>query len=132
MSIELQALFGTTVLMFLIVSLQGTLAPATHGFKWGLGPRDEPRTPSVLQGRVNRIAANHMESMLMFAPLVIIAHFYGVSTGLTQLGAGLYFIGRLMFLVVYLLGAPVLRSVVWGVGMTGTILVGVAVGLALF
>ncbi len=127
MSIELQALFGGVVILLVLLSVQGGLVPAIHGFKWGLGPRDEPRDPSVLQGRVSRIVANHIEGMAMFAPLVLIAHLIGLSTPLTQWGALIFIAGRVAFSVVYFLGIPVLRSAMWGVATTGTLIVGFAV-----
>jgi uncharacterized MAPEG superfamily protein len=124
MSIELQALFGSVVILLVLLSIQGGLVPAIHGFKWGLGPRDVPRDPSVLQGRVSRIVANHMEGMAMFAPLVLIAHLIGLSTPLTQWGAIIFVVGRVAFSVVYFLGIPVLRSAMWGVATTGALLIG--------
>jgi uncharacterized MAPEG superfamily protein len=124
MLIELQALFGSVVILLVLLSIQGGLVPTIHGFKWGLGPRDVPRDPSVLQGRVNRIVANHMEGMAMFAPLVLIAHLISLSTPLTQWGAILFVAGRVAFSVVYFLGIPVLRSAMWGVATTGTLMIG--------
>ncbi|NOX84022.1 MAG: hypothetical protein GXP06_13770 [Alphaproteobacteria bacterium] len=124
MSIELQALFGVVVILLVLLSVQGGLVPATHGLKWGLGPRDEPRDPSVLQGRMARIIANHLEGMALFVPLVLIAHLIGLSTPLTQWGAILFVGGRVAFSVVYFLGIPVLRSAMWGVATTGTLMVG--------
>jgi|GEM_PF-5836476 len=52
--------------------IQGGLIPATQGLKWGLDPRNEPREKSALQGRITRIIVNHIESMLMVAPLILI------------------------------------------------------------
>lgn len=127
MTIELQSLLGAAFILFALLSVQGTLAPLTHGFRWGLGPRDEARTPSVLQGRMNRIIANHMEGMAMFAPLVLVAHLAGVSTPMTQLGAELFVIARAAFAVVYAFGIPVLRSLVWGAGVAGLIMIAVEI-----
>jgi len=126
MSIELQSLLGVTGILLVLLMAQGALVPAVHGFKWGLGPRDEPREPSVLQGRMSRIVANHLEGMAMFVPLIVIAQLIGLSTPLTQWGAGLTLAGRAAFALVYFLGVPVLRSAVWGIGLAGTLMVGVA------
>lgn len=125
MTIELQSLLGAAFILFALLSVQGTLAPATHGLRWGLGPRDEARTPSVLQGRMNRIVANHMEGMAMFAPLVIVAHLSGVSTPLTQSGAALFVVSRALFAIVYAFGIPVLRSLVWGASVAGLVMIAV-------
>ena len=80
MSLELQSLFGVITLLLVLLLIQGGLTPIVHGFKWGLGPRDEPRDPTILQGRMNRIVANHLEGMALFVPLILIAHLAGIST----------------------------------------------------
>jgi uncharacterized MAPEG superfamily protein len=123
MTIESQLLLGAAFILFALLSIQGTLAPLTHGLRWGLGPRDEARTPSVLQGRMNRIVANHLEGLAMFAPLILVAHLAGVSTPLTQSGAALFVVSRALFAVVYAFGIPVLRSLVWGASVAGLIMI---------
>lgn len=72
---------------------------------------------------MNRIVANHLEDMALFAPLVLVADLADISTPLTQLGAGLFVVGRAAFSVIYALGVPVLRSVAWGVGVAGLLLI---------
>ncbi len=126
MTVELQAVVAATAILFVSIAFQGVLVPATHGLKWGLGPRDEPRTPSKMQGRAARVVANHLEAIAMFAPLALVAHAYGVSTAMTHWGAALFVIGRVGFTATYLLGVPAARSAFWGVGMLGTLLIGVA------
>ncbi len=124
MPIELQALFGGAAILLILVSIEGAIIPLTHGFKWGLGPRDEIRTPTAVLGRIKRIIANHLEALAIFAPLVLIANLIGLSTPLTQWGAIIFVAGRGAFVAVYLIGVPVLRTAVWSVGFTGTLMVG--------
>ncbi len=124
MSIELQSLFGVTAILLALLCVQGGLVPAIHGFKWGLGPRDKPRDPSVLQGRLNRIVANHLEGMAMFVPLILIAQLEGLSSPLTQWGSVIFVAGRAAFAIIYLLGVPVLRSASWGVALVGLMMIG--------
>jgi uncharacterized MAPEG superfamily protein len=127
MSIEFQALLGVVGVLFLLLPVQGALVPLTHGLKWGLGPRDEARDPSVMQGRLRRIVANHLEGMAMFTPLIFIAHLAEISTPLTQWGAEIYLAGRIAFAAVYIFGVPGLRSAVWGVSMAGLLMVAFAI-----
>lgn len=124
MSIELQALFGAAAIMLTLVLVQGALIPATYGFKWGLGPRDEPREPTAILGRMKRIVANHVEAMAIFVPLILIVYFAGISTPLTQWGAILFVAARAAFAIIYAMGIPVLRSAAWGVGLTGLMMIG--------
>lgn len=132
MTIELQSLLGTAFILFALLAVQGTLAPLTHGLRWGLGPRDEARAPSVLQGRMNRIIANHLEGMAMFAPLVLVAHLAGISTPMTQWGAALFVVSRALFAVVYAFGVPVLRSAIWGGSVAGLIMIAAEIARAGF
>ena len=119
MTFELTMLFWVATTLFVLMIMQGALTPITQGFAWGLGSRDTPQEPSVLQGRMTRIVANHIEGMLVFAALVIVAHLGGISSSLTELGAALYLGARIVFALVYMAGVPVLRSAVWGVSALG-------------
>ncbi|MEL6724837.1 MAG: hypothetical protein AAFP81_10895 [Pseudomonadota bacterium] len=40
MAIELQIVAATTLILFLVIGVQGTLVPLNQGFGWGLGSRD--------------------------------------------------------------------------------------------
>jgi len=122
MTIELQALIGVAVTLFALVIIQGALVPIYQGFGWDLASRDEPREPTVLQGRMKRIVANHIEGMVIFAALIVTAHLAGVSSGLTEAGSVIFLISRVLFALIYMIGLPVIRSLVWG---------GSALGLAL-
>jgi uncharacterized MAPEG superfamily protein len=63
--------------------------------------------------------------------LVLVVELAEVSSNLTVLGAGFYLAGRLAFAPLYLLGVPYLRSLVWGIALLGTMLVGFEVAKAL-
>ena len=65
--------------------------------------------------------------MAAFAPLVLVAHLLGVSDNLTVWGAGLFLGARVFFVPLYLLGVPVLRTLVWGAGFAGTGMIAYAV-----
>lgn len=124
MTFELTMLFWAAVTLFVLLAVQGSLTPLTQGLSWGLGARDEPRELSVLQGRMKRVVANHIEGMAVFAVLIMVAHLAGVSTGLTQAGAAMFLGSRILFAVVYAGGLPVVRSLVWSLGAMGLILIG--------
>ena len=126
MTFELQMLFWTAILMIVTLALQGLLVPLNQGFGWGLGSRDEPREMTALQGRMKRIVANNIEGITIFAVLVLVAHLADVSNTLTQTGALLFLVARLGFIAAYMAGIPVIRSVIWGVGTAGLILMAAA------
>lgn len=130
MTVELLCLFGSVLILAIMLAIQGALVPATQGFAYGLGPRDEQPPPNVLQGRLNRAIANHMEGLAVFAPLAVITKLIALSTPVTQLGAMLYLAGRAAFPFFYAFGVPGLRSLVWGVSAAGIVLVGYEVARA--
>ena len=132
MTIELQMLFGAAAMLLVLLALQGALVPIHQGFGWGLGVRDEPRDISRFQGRMKRIVANHIEGMAVFAILVLVAHLASISSGLTETGAVLFLLSRIGFTVVYMVGLPVVRSLVWGVGVLGLVLIGIETVAVLF
>lgn len=127
MTLELQAIAWTAVILFFSAGAQGLLTPLNQGLVWGLGARDEPRDLSALQRRMGRAVANHMEWMLVFVALVLVAHLAGISTPLTQAGAVLFAISRLLYVPVYAAGVPYLRTVVWFAGIVGLMLIAVEV-----
>lgn len=109
------------------MAVQGALTPVTKGFGWGLGARDEPRDISALQGRMKRTVANHIEGLVLFASLVLIALLAGISSSITQTGAMVFVAARIAFAVFYILGIPVVRSVFWGGSVLGLLMIASAV-----
>ncbi len=123
MTFELVTLVWAVGVLLILLMFQGALVPIVHGLGWGLGSRDAPRDLSVMQGRAARTVANHMESLAMFAPIVIVANLSGVSSSLTVWGAGLFAVARLAFAIFYLAGVPYLRSAAWGLSIIGLLMI---------
>ena len=74
-------------------------------------------------GRAARAHRNMLESLILFAVLVLAAHLAGVHNGMTLLGAQLFFWGRVAHAVIYLAGIPWLRTAAWGVSVVGLVLI---------
>ena len=130
MAFELQIVAATTLILFLVIGVQGSLVPLTQGFGWGLGSRDEDVSKSVLQGRASRTVANQIEGMAIFIPLALIVVISDLSSDLTVLGATLYIAGRAAFAPLYLLGVPYLRTLAWTVSVIGILMIGYVVLMA--
>jgi len=126
MSYELWVLALNAVILMVLYGLQGTDTVLNAG-KWGLGARDEAREGSVFTGRARRTVSNQIEAMAVFAPLVLVAHVVEVSNELTVWGAGLFLGARVLYVPLYLLGVPYLRTLVWGAGLAGTGMIAYAV-----
>lgn len=127
MAFELQAVIFTTLILFVLLMVQGALVPLNQGFAWGLGSRDAPQDKTAFQGRAVRTIANHIEGMLLFVPLALIVELLQLSSTLTVWGAGVYLAGRLAFAPIYLLGLAYLRSAAWAVSILGIMMLSVPV-----
>jgi uncharacterized MAPEG superfamily protein len=74
-------------------------------------------------GRAQRAHRNMLESLALFAALVIVAHMAGLNNDTTVLGAQLFFWARLAYAIVYLIGIPWLRTGVWAVSLAGMVII---------
>ena len=67
------------------------------------------------------------ETLPLFAIAVLVAHVAGREGTLTLVGAWLYLIARIIYIPLYAMGIPMVRSIVWAAGLAGVILVILAV-----
>jgi uncharacterized MAPEG superfamily protein len=74
-------------------------------------------------GRATRAHRNMLESLVLFAVLVIVTHMAGVANEATVLGAQLFFWARLAYAIVYLIGIPWVRTGIWAVSVVGLVLI---------
>src|SRR5919197_3427301 len=120
---ELTLLVWAVLLAFvqmLIAVMGATLQiglPALAGNREGLAPC------TGWAGRAARAHHNMLESLVLFAALVLLAVVAGKTNSTTLLGAQLFFWARLAYAVVYLAGIPWLRTVVWFVSVVGLALI---------
>ena len=123
MSVELTLLLwaaGLTVVQAVIAVLGALLQvglPALAGNRESL--------PEI-QGwaaRAVRAHRNMLESLVLFAVLVLVAQAMETTNEMTVLGAQLFFWGRVAYAGVYLVGIPWLRTGVWGVSLAGLVLI---------
>jgi len=88
------------------VMTNGNLAPKNY-----LDPT--PRPVPLWGVRANRAHLNAVESFAPFAALVIVAHLAGKANAMTAFWAVFFFWMRIGHAVVYLLGVPYLRTVIY-------------------
>ena len=124
MSPELWLLLASIVLGFVHIFAQGQSMTAVRGLRYNAGPRDEPMPPITgIAGRFERALRNFLETFALFAAAVLIAHVVNVHNGFTLWGAWLYVLGRVVYLPLYALGVPYIRSLAWNVASLGILLV---------
>jgi uncharacterized MAPEG superfamily protein len=72
-------------------------------------------------GRAQRAHRNMLETVALFAALVIVAHMAGLNNDTTILGAQIFFWARLAYAIVYLIGIPWVRTGIWTISMVGLV-----------
>lgn len=70
---------------------------------------------------------NAVENLIVFAPLVLILNAADVSTPTTVLACAVFFWSRLVHLIVYTAGLPVLRTLAFMVGFVAQAVLAVAI-----
>ena len=121
--IEIQLLGGSVLLLFVHIAAQGGFAVPERGLTWSAGPRDEGRPPTGRwAGRADRALANFKETYPAFIALALGLVVAGKADGGGATGAWLWLIARIVYLPLYLLGAPWLRTLAYGVSLAGLIM----------
>jgi uncharacterized MAPEG superfamily protein len=124
MTTDLTYLALTLVLALVQIFLPAGARTAEFGSKWNAGARDQtPTSVRPLTGRLERAQANLYETLPLFIGAVLIAHVTGASGALTVWGAALYFWARVVYVPLYALGVPYIRSLVWLVSLAGLVMV---------
>jgi uncharacterized MAPEG superfamily protein len=90
-----------------------------QGMMLMFGNRDKLPPATPLAGRAERAAKNTLANFALFAALVIVAEMIAINVRLVGTGAMLFFWARVVYVPVYLIGIPYLRTLVWLVGTIG-------------
>jgi uncharacterized MAPEG superfamily protein len=102
------------VLLLLQLFLQSVPATIEMGGDYKAGPRDEARVlRGVFAGRADRAFRNLLETFPAFAALALALVVTGRNGGLGALGAELWIAMRILYLPLYFIQIPYLRSLVW-------------------
>jgi uncharacterized MAPEG superfamily protein len=123
MSIELKLLIWSAALTLVQMLIAVIGAQMQVGLPPLVGNREN--LPAIVgwAGRAQRAHRNILESVVMFAILVLVANATGKANAMTALGAELFFWSRLAYAVIYLAGIPWLRTAAWGVSVVGLVLI---------
>ena len=122
MTIELTMLFWAGVLTLAQVVVAVLLTLGQVILSELAGNRDGLPAPSDMAGRAVRAHANMLESLVLFAILVLIIQIAGLNNDQTALGAQIFVGARLVHAIVYLVGVPWLRTGVWAVSIIGLVM----------
>ena len=87
------------------------------------GNRDGMPEATGWAGRAARAHRNMMESLPLFAALVLIAHVAGRVNGTVILGEQIFVVARLAHAIIYTVGLPWIRTVAWAVSVVGMVMI---------
>lgn len=127
MASELTYLVWSVALTFIIMLIAALGATAQVGLPKLAGNRETMPEFSGWAGRATRAHRNIMESLVLFAILVLVAQVQNIHNGTTLLGAALFFWGRVAHAIIYIAGIPWLRTGAWAVSVAGLVMLFVAV-----
>jgi len=119
MTIELKLLVWSTALALAQMLIALVAAMAQIGPVSLVGNRENLPAFEGWAGRAQRAHRNMLESLTVFAVLVLVAQLAGKSNSTTAFGAQLFFWSRLAYAPVYVIGIPWLRTALWGVSFAG-------------
>jgi uncharacterized MAPEG superfamily protein len=97
----------------------------TMGAMANPSPTDAPQ--SAWAQRMNAAHANTVENLVVFAPLVLTAQALNIHTGSTAFACALFFWCRLIYVVVYTAGIPVLRTLAFTGGFVAQVILVLAI-----
>ncbi len=127
MTFELWILLAAALLGIVHLSAASFAFRSQVGNKYTVGARDENLQPSGVAGRLHRAQHNFLETFVIFAVCVLLVHLTNVYGSLSYWGSIIYLIGRILFLPLYALGVPWLRTFSWNLATLGLVLVGAQV-----
>ncbi len=87
------------------------------------GNRETPVEGKGWLGRAQRAHRNILETLVLFAILVLVAHVTDRANATTALGAAIYFWARVAHAAIYIAGITWIRSLAFGVSMVGLVLI---------
>jgi uncharacterized MAPEG superfamily protein len=111
---------ASVALLALHVAVQAISVTLEFGSRWNAGPRDEGLRPKgVIAGRAERALRNYLETFSAFGLLAVTLLVLGRADGIGQVGALVWIAARIVYLPLYLLGIPYIRSIAWIVAALG-------------
>ena len=129
MIIEYWTLLIAAGLGLIHVSAASFAFKAQVGNDYTVGARDDVLQPSGLAGRLYRAQTNFMETFPLFVACIFLVDATQSIGTLSQWGCILYLSGRVLFLPLYAIGVPWLRTFSWNIATLGLVMVGLSVAL---
>ena len=124
MPVELTIIAWGMILLLVHIFAAAHVKTKQYGAKWNMGARDESLPPlNAMAGRLARAQANFMETL----PIAIVALIGVVVAGRTSewtaLGGWIWLASRVVYLPLYAVGVPVVRTIIFMASLVGLLMV---------
>ena len=123
MTPDLQMLVWSAALALVQMLIAVAGAQTQLGLPMLAGNREDLPAVTGWGGRARRAHLNMLESLAVFAIVVLVAHVAGRANESTALGAMLFFWGRVAYAIIYVVGLPWLRTAAWAVSIAGIVII---------
>ena len=124
MTLELHCLAWASILGLAHILIAGNARTKELGTQWNMGARDgKVKELTPLTERLLRAQSNFFETFPLFASAVLIVavgHTYSIYS---YWGCLIYLLARVIYLPLYALGIPVIRTIIWLTSIIGLLMV---------
>ncbi|WP_176591295.1 MAPEG family protein [Sphingobium sp. EM0848] len=124
MAVELKILAWSCVLLLIHIFAATHIKTRQYGVKWNMGARDEALPPlDPVGGRLVRAQGNFLETYPIAIITLLGVVIAGKTSGMTAFGGWLWLGARAIYLPLYGMGVPMVRTLVYAASMVGLALV---------
>lgn len=124
MTTELAVLAWGCVLALVHIFAAVRVKTRQYGTRWNMGARDEELPPpQPIVGRLARAQANFFETFPIVAAAILIVTVAGIEDRWTAIGAIVWLAARIVYLPLYALGIPKVRTLVFLISVAGIAMV---------
>lgn len=114
MTLEALSIVIYAILIFGAVAVQASYAAVTAGLAFGFSNRESAQPGMGPAGaRIDKALGNLKEGAVMYLPLALLAVSLDISNSWTWGAALVTILSRLVYVPVFYLGIPVMRTLVW-------------------
>jgi uncharacterized MAPEG superfamily protein len=120
MPVELKIAALGAVLLLVHILVAGNIRTKQYGRRWNVGARDEEQPPlNPVAGRLARAQANFQETFPIAVVALLGVVIAGQTSPITAIGGWIWLAARTIYLPLYAMGVPVVRTVVFGISIGG-------------
>jgi uncharacterized MAPEG superfamily protein len=112
------AAYGLLIMITILMQVLGSMRQLSLGYL--MSARDDPRDAGRMTARIKRALDNSVVAMVLFAPAILILVMLERTSPATLLAAQVFLIARIIYLPVYALGVPAIRTLAWLAGFAAT------------